>query len=93
MLFLTTAVCWPGLSFTVTRGIPIQLSGPWSDKAWFNSSSEPIRCANKPKEPSNCSQLRISQSREQRLTLLRSSSRRNVRSSRRPVDLHVHEKA
>ena len=93
MLFLSTAVCWPGFCFIVTRGNPLQLSGPWSDKAWFSSSREPTRCANKPKEPSNCSQFLISQWREHRLMLLRSSSRRNVRSSRRPVDLHTHEKA
>ena len=87
MLCLSTAVCWPGFCFTVTRGKPLQLSGPWSDKAWLSASKEPTR-VNSPSELS-CSQLRISQCKEHRLMLLRSSSSRNVRSSLRPVDLII----
>ena len=55
MLFLSIAVCCPGFSLIVTRGKPLQLSGPWSDNAWFNSSREPIRWANEPTDPNSCS--------------------------------------
>ena len=41
MLFCSTSVCC--LSFTVTGGKPLQLSGPWSDRAWFTSPRLPIR--------------------------------------------------
>ena len=87
MLFLSIGVCCPGFPLIVTRGKPLQLSGPWSDNAWFNSSQEPIRWENEPRDPNSCSQFLISQWREQRFALLRSSSRRNWRSSRKPVDL------
>ena len=87
MLFLSNGVCCPGFPLIVTRGKPLQLSGPRSDNAWFNSSLEPIRWANEPRDPNSCSQFLISQWREQRFALLRSSSRRNWRSSRKPVDL------
>ena len=87
MLFLSIGVCCPGFPLIVTRGKPLQLSGPWSDNAWFNSSREPIRWANEPRDPNSCSQFLISQWREQRFMLLRSSSSRNWRSSRKPVDL------
>ena len=90
MLLLSIPVCCPGLCFTVTREKPLQLSGPCSDNAWFRSSREPTQWANKPKEPKSCSQLRISQCREHRLMWLRSSSSKNWRSSRRPVDLNNH---
>ena len=89
MLLRSTAICCPRLSFTFTRGKPLQLSGPWSERAWFSSSRLPMRWANKPKDPRSCSQFLISQWREQRFIWLRSSSRRKFRSSRRPVDLSI----
>ena len=41
VFYLSTAVCCPGFSFTVTLRKPLELSGPWWDKTSLSESNEP----------------------------------------------------
>lgn len=87
MFCLPAAVCCPCLSLTEILS-PLKFDGPYCESSSLHSCREPILWASRPILFNICSVFRISQCRAQRLIEDKSSSRRHVRSSRRPVNLY-----
>ena len=91
MLLCVTAVCWPVRNFARMWSKHLVFSGQYTETVSLHVLSVPIRCANSPREPSNCSVFLISWWSEQSWIWDDSSSRTNSRSSRNPVHLKIYK--